>query len=67
MEAQLLLSTGSELTMLLSQSNVRLASITVQRGTKDAQLPDVLTPLLAYRKVKDFEPVVPSQTLDQLG
>ena len=68
-EAQLLLGGGQSGASLLSGSKVKQATIIVQRdtGREDQPLPGVLTPMLAYRKVDDFDPRCSNIKLDHLG
>ena len=67
-EAQVLLGSGRGSACLLSQGKVRQATVIVQQESKDDQpLPGVITPMLAYRHVDDFDPKPPKERLDHLG
>ncbi|XP_076453635.1 peroxisomal ATPase PEX1-like isoform X2 [Babylonia areolata] len=67
-EAQLCLGSGLNSATRLSQANVGSATIIVQRHLKDDQpLPGVITPMLAYRRVDDFDPKKPTEHLENLG
>ena len=68
LEAQLLLGSGQGSAGLLSLGMIKQATVIVQRESKDDQpLPGVVTPLLAYRRVDDFDPKPPTEHLDHLG
>ncbi|KAK7483173.1 hypothetical protein BaRGS_00025577, partial [Batillaria attramentaria] len=66
-EAQILLGAGADSAMLVSQSKIRDITVIVERGTKDGLLPGVLSPMVAFTQVEDFDHKPPSERLDFLG
>ncbi|KAL8595931.1 hypothetical protein ACOMHN_018243 [Nucella lapillus] len=67
-EAQVCLGSGQNSASLLSQSNVASATIIIQQQLREDQpLPGVIMPMLAYRRVDDFDPKQPAEILEKLG
>lgn len=67
-EAQVFLDSGINSATLLQRSDCQLITVTVEREIKDEQqVAGVLTPMLAYRKLDDFDFKPPQEKLHHLG